>query len=109
MTATNEQIEDAGVFRIRAYINAADTIRTMGTPLADRIAAKEHPPGLLDLLKIPGLGPKKVRALMQNLNVTSPATLLEAASAGRLKEVPGFGAKTEERCARRLLGLDETT
>lgn len=53
------------------------------------------PPGLMEILKIPGLGPKKVRALWQLLEITDLAKLTEACESGRVAELKGFGAKTQ--------------
>ena len=54
------------------------------------------PPGLPEVLRVKGLGVKKVRALWQEAGVTSIEDLEAAAAAGRLAELPGFGAKTVE-------------
>ncbi|MEM0963833.1 MAG: helix-hairpin-helix domain-containing protein [Bacteroidota bacterium] len=54
------------------------------------------PPGLPEVLRVKGLGVKKVRALWQEAGVTSLEDLEAAAAAGRLAELPGFGAKTVE-------------
>ena len=56
----------------------------------------EIPPGLHDVLRVKGLGAKKVRQLWQDLGVTSLEALEEAARAGRLADLSGFGAKTQE-------------
>ncbi len=58
---------------------------------------KEVPAGVADLLQLPGLGPKRVRALYDELHVHTLPQLLRAARDGRIRELPGFGAKTEER------------
>ena len=55
------------------------------------------PAGLFDLLKIPGLGPKKVRALWQDLGITSLGDLETAAREDRLREVAGFGPAAKEK------------
>jgi DNA polymerase (family 10) len=54
------------------------------------------PSGLLELLDVPGLGPKKVRVLWQEVGVTDLETLRKAAETRRLRRVKGFGEKTEE-------------
>lgn len=54
------------------------------------------PPGLPEVLRVKGLGVKKVRALWQEAGVTSLEDLEAAAVAGRLADLPGFGAKTVE-------------
>ena len=52
------------------------------------------PPGLPEVLRVKGLGVKKVRTLWQDAGVASIETLEAAAGSGRLAELPGFGAKT---------------
>ena len=56
---------------------------------------KQSAPGLPELLKIPGLGPKRVRALYHDLDIHTEEQLLRAAQDHRLRELPGFGPKTE--------------
>ncbi|OUL95630.1 DNA polymerase/3'-5' exonuclease PolX [Paraburkholderia hospita] len=57
----------------------------------------ETPVALLDMLNIPGVGPQRVRLLHEALHVESLDALREAAKAGRVRTVPGFGEKTETR------------
>src|SRR3954447_14535113 len=57
---------------------------------------KTIPPEVVDFLRIPGLGPKTVRKIWQELGVTTLADLKEAARAQRLRTLPGLGAKVEE-------------
>jgi DNA polymerase (family 10) len=56
----------------------------------------ELPPTITALLKIPGLGPKRVRALHDKLHVKTLEQLARAAQAGKIHELEGFGEKTEE-------------
>ena len=65
--------------------------------LRDRI-----PPGLVEVMHVPGLGPKTARRLWQELGVTSADELRQAAEAHRLRELPGLGAKTEEKVLEAL-------
>ncbi|BBP03537.1 DNA polymerase/3'-5' exonuclease PolX [Sulfuriferula plumbiphila] len=55
----------------------------------------ELPTGVTALLKIPGLGPKKVSALYHDLAVETPEQLLRMAREGRIRQLHGFGEKTE--------------
>ena len=55
------------------------------------------PPGLLDLLRIPGLGPKRVKLFHDALKVNSVADLQAALEAGKLAKLPGFGPKLLEK------------
>ncbi|GAB4466555.1 MAG: DNA polymerase/3'-5' exonuclease PolX [Burkholderiaceae bacterium] len=63
---------------------------------------KEVPAGVAELLKLPGLGPKRVRALYEELHVHTLPQLLRAARDGRIRSLPGFGAKTESRIAEAI-------
>ncbi|MGE5592094.1 MAG: helix-hairpin-helix domain-containing protein, partial [Betaproteobacteria bacterium] len=55
---------------------------------------REIPPGLRDLLRIPGVGPRTAAAVFRHLGVTSVDELESAARDGRLENVPGLGART---------------
>ena len=57
---------------------------------------KELPAAITELLRIPGLGPKKVKALYDQLQVDSIEDLHAAAAAGRVRDLAGFGEKTEQ-------------
>jgi DNA polymerase (family 10) len=56
---------------------------------------KEVPPGLAEWLKVPSLGPKKVGLIWKTLHITTLAQLEKAARTGRLRDLPGMGAKSE--------------
>ncbi|HEU0024137.1 MAG TPA: DNA polymerase/3'-5' exonuclease PolX [Thermoleophilaceae bacterium] len=64
-------------------------------PAADKLRAR-IPAGLVEITRIPGLGPKRVRALHEHLGIESLDDLRTAVEAGRLADVPGFGKKAEE-------------
>lgn len=53
------------------------------------------PPGLLPMLRIPGLGPRKVRALHQQLGISTVEELEQACREGKVAQLAGFGAKTQ--------------
>ena len=53
------------------------------------------PPGLIAMLEIPGLGPKKIQALRKHLDVDSVEKLEAACRAGKVAELEGFGEKTQ--------------
>jgi len=126
------EIQDANPFRVRAYRNAARTIRDFPEPIADLVRtgtkdltdiagigddlaekitaivttgelplrkqlASKLPAGLLDLLRIPGLGPKRVKLLYKKLKVKSAADLAAALDQGRIQKLKGFGPKMEEK------------
>ena len=126
------EIQDANPFRVRAYRNAARTIRDFPEPIADLVRAgtkdltdisgigedlaekitdivttgelplrkqlaSKLPAGLLNLLRIPGLGPKRVKLLYKKLKVKSAADLAAALDKGRIQKLKGFGPKIEEK------------
>src|SRR6058998_1418659 len=55
------------------------------------------PPGLLELLRIPGLGPKRVKLFHEQLKVNSVADLKDALEKGLIASLPGFGPKLLEK------------
>ena len=71
-------------------------IAATGTCKLREQLGKRAPAGITELLRIPGLGPKRVQALYHELDVHTPVQLQRAAQDGRLRELPGFGEKTEK-------------
>ena len=55
------------------------------------------PTGLLDLLEVPGLGGKKIKALHEQLDVDSIESLTEVCNEGKVAQLKGFGEKTQEK------------
>ncbi|MCX8049431.1 MAG: DNA polymerase/3'-5' exonuclease PolX [Methylohalobius sp.] len=129
-------IEGENPFRVRAYHNAARTIRTQPRSLAEMVAFKEDltqlpgigqaiaekiktivqtghlpqleqalkrvPKSLVELLKVEGLGPKRVKTLFSLLKIKNLEDLDRAARGGKIRELPGFGPKTEELILKHL-------
>ena len=75
--------------------------RTGRTGLLDRLRG-ELPPGILDLIQVPDLGPKKIAALHAALGISSVAELEAACRAGRVRAVKGFGERSERRILEHL-------
>ena len=131
------EIQNANPFRVRAYRNAARTIRDLAEPVAEIVADPgrrledlpgigedlagkirtlfqtgdlplrqqlrgQVPAGLRDLLGVPGLGPKRAQVLYQHLGIRSLDKLRQAAQEHRIRQVKGFGTKTEENILRGL-------
>jgi DNA polymerase (family 10) len=63
---------------------------------------KEVPAGLVELTRLPGLGPKRVKSLHESLGIHDLDGLERAARKHRIRELPGFGAKTEQRMLEAL-------
>ena len=76
----------------------AEFSQTGAIKALDELRAK-IPPGVLELTRVPGLGPKRALQLSRDLGVQSVDDLAEAIKAGRLDGLAGFGAKSEERIA----------
>lgn len=53
------------------------------------------PPGVLEMFRVQGLGPKRIRALWEH-HIDSLEELVRQAEQGKLRDIPGFGAKTEQ-------------
>jgi len=66
---------------------------------------EQFPTGVLDMLRIQGLGPKKVKLLYDTLKVVSLEQLEEAARGGRLEHLDGFGKKTQENILAGIAAL----
>lgn len=63
------------------------------------------PKGLLPLLKLPGLGGKKIAKLHQELGIDSAESLKAACEAGKVRELAGFAVKSEEKILKELANL----
>ena len=59
-----------------------------------------YPEGVLHMMKVPGLGVKKIRTLYHDLGIDGLDALEKAARDQRIRTLPGFGAKSEERIIR---------
>jgi len=81
----------------------AEFVRT-GTALDYEKLKSAVPAGLLDMLRVPGLGPRKVRAVHQELGIDTLDGLEEACRPGTLGGLSGFGKKTQENI---LLGIEQ--
>jgi DNA polymerase (family 10) len=80
-----------------ALVDKITTLRRDGVlPFHLKLKAS-IPAGLLEVMQIPGLGPKKVRALWTQLAVEDLAKLKEVCESGAVAELKGFGAKTQEK------------
>lgn len=92
------------------------TIPGVGEAIAEKIAEiletgqlsfyeklkAEVPETLLDILRVPDVGPKRTTLFWKKLGLTTVADLEQAARAGRLRELPGLGEKTEARILANL-------
>ena len=98
------QLDAAGLRQIPGVgASTADKIgeyqRTGQIRALEELRAK-IPPGVLELTRIPALGPKRALQLHQELGISSVGELADAIKAGQLAELKGFGAKSEEKLLR---------
>jgi DNA polymerase (family X) len=66
------------------------------------------PPGVRDLTRIPGLGPKKAVLINESTGVTTIEELTDALKTGKLRGIKGLGAKTEENLLRSIEQMQQT-
>ncbi len=69
--------------------------------------SRQIPETVVDMLRVPGLGPKTVVQLYQELGIDNLADLKDSARAGRLRNLPGVGPKTEARILQGLQVLQQ--
>ncbi len=79
----------------------AELVKTGDTAVLQDLH-RHTPQGLVELLRLPGLGPKKVRALHDQLHVETVAQLHRALKDGRVADLAGFGEQTEKRLLQAL-------
>ncbi len=70
-------------------------IQTGSLPQLEKLK-KEIPPGVVEMLGLPGIGPKKVAAIYKELNIETLEDLKAAAEQGEIAKLKGFGKKTEQ-------------
>jgi len=68
---------------------------------------KKTPAGLFDLLRLPGVGPKKVKALFDELAIDDLAKLKAACESDQVAALRGFGAKTQQKILEGIAFLDQ--
>src|SRR5262249_8867449 len=68
---------------------------------------KKTPPGLLQIMRIQGMGPKKAKALWDNLQIDSLDKLKAACESGEVAKLKGFGKKTQEGILQGIEWLEQ--
>ncbi len=107
MLATGKLAETPGVGK-SSLAKIEEFIKT-GQITAHQELLKKIPQTLLELLKIPGMGPKGVKAVYENLKVKSIADLKAAIENGKLAELTGFGDKKAAIIAKGIEFLAKST
>lgn len=100
--------EIPGVVSSKRVLDVVDRVmRGEPVPLLEELEQR-LPPGLFEVRKIPGLGPKKIRTLWQELDISSLGELEYACNENRLVELKGFGKKTQEKVKAAIAELQRT-
>ena len=84
-----------------------DLIETGESRYFDQLR-ESTPEGMLEMLRVPGLGMAKIQAIRAGLGIETLHELEEAARDGRLARLPKFGAKTAEKILKGITFLRET-
>ena len=109
-----------GDFKARVAAEHFDDIRGIGEALQLKIITlattgrldyldelrASVPPGLVDMLRLPSIGPKKVKALHDELKIDTIAQLKAACEAGTVADLKGFGKKTQDKILEGIALLD---
>jgi len=85
-----------------------ELIQTGKTKMHEELQAK-IPSGVLEMLRIQGLGPKKVKVLYEKLKIKSIAELREVCENQGLRSIEGFGQKTEENILKNITHLERSS
>jgi len=93
-----EAVPDIG----KGISSKLDTLIKTGELEVHRELRKKVPPELMDVMRLPALGPKRVRQLHEELGVKSLDDLKNALDAGALRTIRGFGPKMEESLRQAL-------
>lgn len=99
-----EQVESRALLDVRGigkgiFADIADLLESGSFELYDDLS-KEIPEGVLGMLRISGMGPKKVKLVYDELGIDSIESLEHAGRAGELAGLPGFGEKTQTNILR---------
>ena len=86
----------------KSMVDAIQQLKETETfPFLEELLAKT-PEGILEVLQIKGLGPKKVKTLWEELGITSTHELMEACQSGKVAKIKGFGEKTQHTIIENL-------
>lgn len=99
------QIEGIG----KSLAKELESLRETGVSSVHQELLVELDPGLLDLMKIQGLGPKRIKTLYDELGISNVDLLKEAAESGKIADVEGLGKKTQEKILAEIERLAQSS
>ncbi|MBC6366785.1 DNA polymerase/3'-5' exonuclease PolX [Algoriphagus sp. AK58] len=101
------ELTDSGLAELpglgKSIIEAIQSIKSSGSFALLNELLEKTPEGVLEILQIKGLGPKKVKTLWEELGITSTHELMEACRSGKVAQIKGFGEKTQEAIIQNLV------
>lgn len=86
----------------KSILEAISQLKEQETFTALQDLLEKTPEGILEILQIKGLGPKKVKVIWEELGVTSTHELMEACQSGKVAKLKGFGEKTQDTIIQNL-------
>ena len=86
----------------KSVVEAIKSLKSTETFASLEELLSKTPAGILEILQIKGLGPKKVKTIWEELGITSSHELMEACQAGKVAKIKGFGEKTQETIIQNL-------
>jgi DNA polymerase (family 10) len=87
----------------KSILEAIQSLKSSGSFSTLDALLEQTPTGVLEILQVKGLGPKKVQVLWKELGLTSTHELMEACQSGKVAQTKGFGEKTQETIIQNLL------
>lgn len=93
----------------KSLAREVEALRENGVSPTHAELLQELDPGLLDVMKVQGLGPKRVKLLYDTLGVSNLDLLRAAAESGRIADLDGMGEKTQEKILHELERLEQTS
>lgn len=101
------EFANEGLLPPEALAVLRDLAESNSSEMLERLQ-EETPEGLMEMLRVPGLGPARIRSLHEHLHIESLLELELAANDGRLASVPKFGTKTADKVRRAIADLRAT-
>ncbi|WP_073096931.1 helix-hairpin-helix domain-containing protein [Cyclobacterium lianum] len=86
----------------KSIAEAISTIQASGTHPPLEKLLRDTPEGILEIMELKGLGPKKIITLWKELDITSTHELMEACQSGQVAKIKGFGKKTQDSIIQAL-------